>query len=182
MKKELKTKVVSELVELVEQYPNFYVTDIEGLTADKSSALRRECFKNNVKLVMVKNTLLRIALSQVNDEAYAPLYDTLKGNTAVMFAETANAPAKLIKAFAKDNKPTDETKKAKPELKSAYVQEGIYIGANQLETLVTIKSKEELLGDVIGMLQSPIQSVISQLASAGGDIHGLLEAIEEKNK
>lgn len=181
MKKELKTKVVGELVELVKQYPNIYFTDIEGLTADKSSALRRECFNNNIKLVLVKNTLMRIALSQVNDEAFSPLYDTLKGNTAVMFAETANAPAKLIKAFAKENKPEDETKAAKPEFKSAYVQEGIYLGAGKLEELVTIKSKEELLGDIIGMLQSPIQSVISQLASAGGTIHGLLDAIEEKN-
>lgn len=181
MKKELKTKVVGELVALVEQYPNIYFTDIEGLTADKTSALRRECFNNNVKLVVVKNTLMRIALSQINDEAYSPLYDTLKGNTAVMFAETANAPAKLIKAFVKDNKSDDENAKVKPEFKSAYVQEGIYIGADKLEQLVTIKSKEELIGDILGMLEGPIQSVMSQLASAGGTIHGLLDAIEEKN-
>ncbi|MDN4753280.1 50S ribosomal protein L10 [Porphyromonadaceae bacterium W3.11] len=181
MKKELKTTVVNQLVELVEQYPNFYLTDIEGLTADKTSALRKECFKSDVKLVVVKNTLMRIALSQVNDEAYSPLYDTLKGNTAVMFAETANAPAKLIKAFIKENKPEDETQKAKPELKGAYVQEGIYLGPEKLEELVTIKSKEELIGDILGMLEGPIQSVVSQLASAGGTIHGLLDAIEEKN-
>lgn len=182
MKKELKNSVVAELVQLVEEYPNFYITDIEALPADKTSALRRKCFDAGIKLKVVKNTLLRIALSQINEELYAPLFETLKGNTAVMFAEVANAPARLIKDFAKENKPADESKKAKPELKSAYVQEGLYIGAEKLEELVHIKSKEELIGDIISALGSPIQTVISQLSNAGGTIHGLLDAIEEKNK
>lgn len=180
MRKEKKVEVIENLIGLLEQYPNFYLTDIEALSASKTSELRRNCFEKDVKLVVVKNTLLKIALERTNNELFAPLFEALKGNTAVMFSENANAPAKLIKEFAKENKPADETKKAKPELKGAYVQEGIYVGAQHLEALIHIKSKEELIGDVLLALTSPIQSVVSSLESAGGTIHGLLSTLEER--
>lgn len=176
MKKEDKVLVVNELVSLLEKYPHFYLTDIEALPADKTSDLRRECFKNNVKLIVVKNTLMRLALKQVNDEAFSPLYDVLKGNTAVMFAEGANSPAKVIKAFTKDSK-----KDGKPELKGAYVQESLYIGSSCLEELVNIKSKEELIADVILLLESPIKNTLSALQSAGTTIHGVLKTLQERN-
>ena len=176
MKKEDKSTVVESLVEMLEKYPHFYLTDIEALPADKTSALRRECFKNDVKLIVVKNTLLRIALKQVNDEAYAPLYDLLKGNTAVMFAETANVPAKVIKDFTKDTKG-----EGKPQLKGAYVQESVYLGAQNLDALVNIKSREELIADVVALLQSPIKNVLSSLQSGGNTIHGLLQTLQERD-
>ena len=166
MKKEKKVSVVGDLVELVEKYPNFYLVDIEALTADKTSSLRRLCFEKDVKLMMEKNTLLRIALSQKDEETFAPLFPYLKGNTAVMFAETANAP--------------DADKAAKPELKAAYVQESLYLGADKLEELVNVKSKEELIGDVVSLLEGSIQGVLSALDSAGGTIHGLLQTLEER--
>lgn len=181
MRKEKKVEVIENLVGLLDRYPNFYLADIEALPADKTSALRRKCFESDVKLVVVKNTLLKLALEQTNSEVFQPLYVALKGNTAVMFSENANAPAKLIKDFAKENKPTDESKKAKPELKGAYVQECVYVGAEHLETLIHIKSKEELIGDVLLALTSPIQSVVSSLESAGGTIHGLLSTLEERD-
>lgn len=184
MKKELKTQVIDQLAELVKSYGNFYLTDVEGMPADKTSALRREAFKRDVKVVVVKNTLLKLALERVDGEVYTPLFDTLKGNTAVMFSETANAPAKLIKDFTKEDLKAAAKTGAKvvPALKSAYVQKSIFIGANQLDALVNVKSKEELIGDVIFMLQSPITNVVSALeGAAGGTIHGLLKSIEEKN-
>lgn len=180
MKKEAKVEVLKELVELLGEYPNFYLTDIEALPADKTSKLRRSCFDAGIKLMMVKNTLLKLALQQVNDEAFAPLYDSLKGNTAVMFAERANAPAKLIKDFVKENKPA-EGSTAKPELKAAYVQESVYVGPEHLNTLVDIKSKEELIGDIVSALLSPVQGIVSALDSAGGGtIHGVLTTLEER--
>ena len=184
MKKELKTRVVETLVDLVKQYGNFYLTDVEGMPADKTSRLRREAFKRDVKMVVVKNTMLKLALEQVDADAFTPLFDTLKGNTAVMFSETANAPARLIKEFTKDDLKAAAKTGAKvvPALKSAYVQESLFIGANQLDALVNVKSKEELIGDVILMLQSPITDVISALdGAAGGTIHGLLKSMEERN-
>lgn len=180
MRKEVKATVVQDLKGLIEQYPNFYLTNIEALPANLTSQLRRQCFEKGIKLVMVKNTLMRIALQEINEEAYEPLFEVLKGNTAVMFAETANAPARLIKEFAKENKPKDPDAIAKPELKAAYVQEGIYMGADKLEELVNVKSKEELIGDIITLLGSPIQNVVSALDSAGGTIHGLLQTLEER--
>lgn len=180
MKKEKKYSVVSDLLKQIESYPNFYLVDIEGLTADKSSSLRRLCFEKEVKLILVKNTLLRIALKEKDEDAFAPLFPYLKGNTAIMLAETANAPARLIKEFAKENKPADADKMAKPELKAAYVQESLYLGADKLEELVNVKSKEELIGDVVALLEGSIQGVLSALDSAGGTIHGLLKTLEER--
>jgi large subunit ribosomal protein L10 len=177
MKKEDKSNIILELTELLKQYPHFYLTNIEALNATKTGALRRECFKQNVKLVVVKNTLLRKAMENVEGTDYSEIYGTLKGNTAVMFTDVANLPARLIKDFTKDAK---KGEKLKPELKGAYVQESFY-GAGDLEALATIKSKNELIGDVIALLQSPAKTVISALQSNSGQlIHGLLKTLEER--
>ncbi len=174
MRKEDKIVVLDNLKGYIAQYPHFYLTDIEGLDAEKTTALRRECNKNGIKLVVVKNTLMRTALA-ASETDYAELYGCLKGNTAVMFTEAANAPAKLIKDFTKDTKG-----EGKPILKAAYAQEGFYIGREQLDALVSIKSKEELIGEVIGLLESPIKNVLSSLQSAGQTIHGVLKTLEER--
>ena len=178
MKKEDKGRIISELTEQLKQYPHVYLTDIEALNAEKTSKLRRTCFKQDVKLIMVKNTLLKKAMDNVEGTDYSELYSILKGNTAIMLSQVANSPARLIQEFAKDVKRGEE---AKPKLKGAYVQEGFYT-ANDLEALATIKSREELIGDVIGLLQSPAKNVISALQSNGGQlIHGLLKTLEERN-
>lgn len=174
MKKEDKVAVIEQLTSIVQEYPNFYLTDIEALNAEKTSALRRECFKRDVKLVVVKNTLLKKALENLELD-YSPLYTALKGNTAVMFSQTANTPARLIKDFTKDTKG-----EGKPQLKAAFVQESFYIGAENLGALVDIKSKDELLAEVIALLQSPAKNVISALQSSGQTIHGVLTTLAER--
>ena len=171
MRKEDKGIIINDIVSSINEYSHFYVTEAGGLNAEVSSNLRRECFKQEVKMVMVKNTILRKALEQIEGD-FEDIYDTLKGTTAVLFSNTGNVPAKLIKEFSKVNK--------RPTLKGAYVEESIYIGADQLETLCNIKSKEELIGDVIGLLQSPMKNVVSALQSGGTTIHGLLQTIGEK--
>lgn len=175
MKKGTKATVIEQLRTYIESYPNFYLTNIEALDAAKTSELRRLCNQSGIKLVVVKNTLMRRALSEVDSIDFAELYGSLKGNTAVMFSEVANAPAKAIKAFRSDNKDLE-----RPDLKAAYVQEGFYIGADQLEALVNIKSREELIADVIAMLEGPIQGVLGQLDSAAGTIHGVLDTLAER--
>ena len=171
MRKEDKSTLVNELLVNLNEYSHFYVTEAGGLNAEVSSNLRRACFGQEIKMVMVKNTILKKALEQLEGD-YEELYPTLKGTTAVMFSNTGNVPAKLIKEFSKDNE--------KPTLKSAYVEESVYVGADQLEALCSIKSKEELLGDVIGLLQSPMKNVVSALSSGGSTIHGLLQTLAEK--
>ena len=173
MKKELKDTIVVELGQKLKEYPHFYLVDTTGLNAEQTSNLRRKCFKNEIKMVVVKNTLLHKAF-EASDIDFSPLYDCLKGNTAVMFCETANVPAKLIKEYAK-------AKETVPALKGAYAEESIFVGADKLDELVAIKSKNELIGDVIALLQSPIKNIVSGL-NAGGKIHGLLDAIAERNK
>lgn len=174
MRKEDKGAIIGQLTETVKEYPNFYLTDIEALNAEKTSKLRRECFKQEIKLVVVKNSLLKKALENVEGD-FSPLDDALKGNTAVMFSQVANAPARLIKNFTKDTKG-----EGKPQLKAAYVQESFYVGAENLEALVNIKSKNELIADVIALLESPAKNVISALQSSGQTIHGLLKTLEER--
>ena len=176
MKKEDKGLIIGQLTEIVKEYPNFYLTDIEALNAEKTSKLRRECFKNDIKLVVVKNNLLKKALENVEGD-FSPLQIAMKGNTAVMFSQVANAPARLIKDFTKDAK---KGVVAKPALKAAYVQESFYVGAENLEALVNIKSKNELIADVIALLESPAKNVISALQSSGQTIHGLLKTLEER--
>jgi large subunit ribosomal protein L10 len=178
MKKEDKSVIIEQLTATVKEYPNFYLTNIEALNAEKTSALRRECFKEDVKLVVVKNTLLKKALANVEGD-FSALDIALKGNTAIMFSQTANVPARLIKEFTKTAKGKDK-ENAKPKLKAAYVQESFYVGAEYLDALVNIKSKEELLGDLIALLQSPAKNVISALQSSGQTILGVLKTLEER--
>lgn len=171
MKRTEKEVIINDLQEQINSYSHFYLTDISGLNAEDTSDLRRLCFKQDVKLVVAKNTLFRKAL-QNSEKNTEELYDALKGNTTVMFTETGNAPAKLIKDFRK--------KHDRPILKAAFVEESVYMGENQLETLVTVKSKEELLADVVTLLQSPMKTLLSQLQSGGDTIHGVLETLKEK--
>jgi len=171
MRKEDKSSIIEQIAATVGEYTNFYLTDIATLNAEKTSKLRRECNKQEIKLLVVKNTLFRKALEKV-DGNFSELDVVLKGNTAVMFSNAANTPAKLIKEFAKG---TDI-----PKLKAAYVQESFYIGAENLDALIHIKSKNELIGDVIGLLQSPAKNVISALQSGGNTIHGVLETLSKR--
>ena len=171
MKKEIKDTIIVQLGEQLKEYAHFYLVDITGLNAQQTSGLRRKCFKNEIKLTVVKNTLLHKAL-EASEIDFAPLYDCLKGNTAIMFCQTANLPAKLIKEYKKEGIPA---------LKGAYAEESIFVGADKLEELAALKSKNELIADVVALLQSPIKNVVSGL-NAGGKIHGLLDAIAERNK
>ncbi|MDP4210887.1 MAG: 50S ribosomal protein L10 [Bacteroidota bacterium] len=171
MKKEDKDQIIESLVEKIDAYKNFYLADISELNAEDTTALRRKCFEKEIKLEVVKNTLLRKALERSSGD-YEELYDVLKNPTSIMFTEAANVPAKLIKDFRKTHK--------KPVLKAAYVEESVYVGENQLDALVNIKSKYELIGDVIGMLQSPAKNVISALQSGGGTIAGIVKTLSEK--
>jgi large subunit ribosomal protein L10 len=171
MKSSEKQVIINNLKEQIDSYDHFYLTDIAGLNAEDTSELRRLCFKQDVKLVVVKNTLLRKALESSEKDA-EEIYDALKGNTSVMFTTNGNAPAKLIKEFTKAHK--------KPVLKAAYVEESIYMGADQLETLVAVKSKNELIADVVALLQSPMKTVLGQLQSGGNTIHGVLDTLKAK--
>ena len=171
MKKSEKFEIIGSLTEQINASSHFYLTDIESLNAADTSALRRLCNKQEVKLVVVKNTLLRKAI-EASDKNAEELYGVLKGNTSIMFCENANTPAKLIKDFKK--------KHQKPILKGAYVQESVYVGENQLDVLISIKSKNELIGEVIGLLQSPIQNVLGGLQSGGNIIHGVLKTLGER--
>ena len=173
MKKEVKDTIIVELGEKLKEYSHFYLVNLTGLDAEKTSDLRRTCFKNDIKMVVVKNALLHKAF-EASDIDFEPLYGCLKGNTAVMFCQTANAPAKLLKEYK-------TAKEEIPALKGAYAEESIFVGADKLEELVAIKSKNELIADVVALLQSPIKNVVSGL-NAGGKIHGLLDAIAERNK
>jgi large subunit ribosomal protein L10 len=171
MKKEVKDTIIVELGEKLKEYPHFYLVDVSGLNAEATADLRRKCFKNEIKMVVVKNKLLHKAF-EASDIDFEPLYSALKGSTAVMFTNTANVPAKLLKEYKKAGIPA---------LKAAYAEESIFVGADRLEELVAIKSKNELIADVVALLQSPIKNVVSAL-NAGGKIHGLLDAIAERNQ
>lgn len=151
--------------------PNIYLADISGLNAVATTNLRRACFKANIKLSVVKNTLLAKAM-EASDKDFGELPEVLKGSTSLMLSETGNAPARLIKDFRK--------KSDKPLLKGAFIAEAIYLGDQNLEALVNIKSKEEVIGDIIGLLQSPAKNVISGLKSGGGKLAGILKTLSEK--
>nr|WP_321231202.1 50S ribosomal protein L10 [uncultured Psychroserpens sp.] len=171
MTREEKSQVIEELTAQLADNANIYLADISGLNAGNTSDLRRACFKANVQLNVVKNTLLTKAM-EASDRDFGELPSVLKGNTSVMYSETGNAPAKVIKNFRK--------KSDKPVLKGAFIEEAVYIGDDQLDMLVDIKSKEELIGDIIGLLQSPAKNVISALKSSGGTIAGILKTLSEK--
>ena len=171
MTREEKSQVIQDLTSTLADTDTIYLADISGLDALSTSNLRRACFKANVKLAVVKNTLLSKAMEASNKE-FGELKDILKGNTSIMIAEAGNAPAKVIKEFRK--------KSDRPLLKGAYVEEAVYIGDEQLNALVNIKSREELIGDIVGLLQSPAKNVISALQSGGGKLAGILKTLSEK--
>jgi len=171
MRREEKDTIIDSLAEILKKYSHFYLTDTAQLNAADTSDLRRKCFENDIKLIVVKNTLLKRALEQ-SEVNFEELYPVLKGTTSIMFANTGNGPAKIIREFRK--------KHDKPVLKGAYVQESIFVGENTLETLIYIKSKQELVGDIIFMLQSPAKNVISALQSGGNKIHGVLETLSKR--
>ena len=170
MRKEDKGAIISQLAEVVKQYGHFYLVDTTAMDAASTSELRRKCFKADIKMVVVKNTLLEKALMTIEGVDYSPLFGSLKGTTAVMFSEVANAPAKLLKEY----------KDGVPALKAAYAEEGIYVGADQLEALANIKSKNEVIADIVALLQSPAKNVISALQSGGNTIHGVLKTLGER--
>jgi large subunit ribosomal protein L10 len=163
MKKEEKTQVIEQLLEKLNKNSKIYLADCSSLTVEKVNQLRKECFNKNISIQVVKNTLLKKALERANDSRLADLIPTLKGNTALMFAETSNGPAKIIKDFRKKGN-------EKPLLKGAFVEETIFIGDDQLEVLASLKSKNELIADVISLLQSPIRRVISGLENKKSEI------------
>ena len=171
MTREEKSQVIQDLTAQLADNTNIYLADISGLDAVSTSNLRRACFKANVQLAVVKNTLLEKAM-EASDKDFGELPSVLKGNTSVMYAEAGNAPAKVIKGFRK--------KSDKPLLKGAFIEEAIYIGDEQLDALVDIKSREELIGDVIALLQSPAKNVISALQSGGGKLSGILKTLSQK--
>ena len=170
MKKEDKELLIAKLGEQINEYPHFYLVDVHGLNAEATSNLRRKCFGAGIKMVVVKNTLLQKALEK-SEVDYSPLFDSLKGSTAVFFTQVANAPAKLLKEVGKDGV---------PGLKAAYAEEGFYVGADQLDALCSIKSKNEVIADVVALLQSPAKNVISALQSGGQTIHGVLKTLGER--
>lgn len=172
MQKEQKASIVGELTEMLSNAGVFYLADTADLDAESISNLRRACFKTNIQLRVVKNTLLRKAFEQVENRDYSEFYDLLTGPTSLMVSEIGNAPARVIKDFRK--------KHDKPILKGAWVEEAIYIGDDQIESLVNIKSKEELIGDLIALLQSPAKNVISALQSGGNTIAGVVKTLQER--
>lgn len=178
MTREEKTAVIEELKEKFNESPFFYVTDSSAMTVDQINSLRRRFFEKGVQMRVVKNTLVKKALESIagenNNNTYQGLYEALEGPTAILFSEVANVPAKILRDFRKE-KDTE-----KPVVKAAYIDSAIYIGDEQLEALANLKSKEDLLGELIGLLQSPMSNLLSQLGSGGQNVMGLLKAIEER--
>ncbi len=172
MRKEEKATIIANITETLNEYSCFYLVETNGLDAEKTSALRRACAQADVKMVVVKNTLLHKALEAMEGD-YSELYGSLKGATTLMCSNVGNAPAKLIKDFVKKDEKL-------PALKAAYVEETTYIGADQLDTLCAIKSKNELIADVVALLQSPAKNVVSALTSGGTKLHGILETLSKK--
>lgn len=169
MKKEVKDTIISQLGDMLKAYPHFYIVDVTGLNAQQTSDLRRKAFGQKIKTVVVKNKLLIKALDAAETD-YSELYPTLKGNTALMFCETANVPAKLLKEY----------KDVNPTLKAAYAEESIFVGAEKLAELAALKNKNELIAEVVALLQSPAKNVVSGLQSGAGTIHGLLKTLGER--
>jgi large subunit ribosomal protein L10 len=171
MKQEEKSLIIDAIAKDLAQYPHVYITDISGFTVETVNHLRRQCFRKNIKLKVVKNTLLKRAMDQSSVD-YSEIYPALKGVSSIMLSDTGNAPAKLIKEFRAKNK--------KPMVKAAFIEECTYFGDEQLDYLCAIKSREELIGDLVGLLQSPARNVISALQSSGGKLAGILKTLEER--
>ena len=174
MKKEEKTQLIESLVEKLANNPNFYLTDTSAMTSDKTSKLRRMCFNKKINMLVVKNTLLKKAMERSTDKDYASLIASLKGSTSIMFCESGSEPARLIKEFRKDGN--------RPILKAAFVEECAYVGDNQLDALVSIKSKTELIGDIIALLQSPAKNVVSALQSGKTKLAGIVKTLSDKKE
>lgn len=172
MKKEGKGIIIDQIAGILGEYAHVYLTQTSGMNAEKTSQLRRACFNSDVKMVVVKNTLLKKAFEKSGND-YSGLYDLLHGETTLLLSNTGNAPAKLIKDFRKKGETL-------PLLKGAYVEETVYLGEEQLETLSNIKSKSELIADVIALLQSPAKNVVSALQSGATKLHGILETLSNK--
>ena len=170
MKKEVKDTIIVELGKKLQEFPHFYLVDVSGLNAEATSNLRRECFKSEIKMVVVKNKLLHKAF-EASEIDFEPMYGSLKGSTAVLFTQTANVPAKLLKKYADAGIPA---------LKAAYAEECLYVGADKLPELVALKSKNEVIADIVALLQSPAKNVISALQSGGNTIHGVLKTLGER--
>lgn len=175
MNKEQKTAAIEELKDTVSKYDNFYLTDASAMTVEDINKLRRLCFENGIRFQVVKNTLLRKAFEAHGDK-YEGLYTLLHGETSVMFSESSNQPAKVIKKFRKDND------KGKPLLKGAYVGADVFVGDSSLDALISLKSKEELVGEIIGMLQTPAKNVISALLSGERKLAGIVKTLGEKEE
>ena len=173
MKREDKDKIISNLTESINHSKHFYLTDTSELNAESTSQLRRKCFEQDIRLLVVKNTLLRKALEKCS-ENFEELYGVLKNSTSIMFSEKGNVPAKLIKEFRKTLD--------KPLLKAAYVEESFYVGDDQLDTLARIKTKEEVIGDVILILQSPAQNLLSALQSSKQKLAGIVKTLSKKEQ
>lgn len=173
MRREEKEVIIDDLKEQLSNTRHFYLTDTSGLDADQTSRLRRKCFERDIRLLVVKNTLLRKALEKLEGD-YEPLYDVLKQSTSIMFCETGNIPAKLIKEFRKEAE--------KPLLKAAFVEESLYIGDEQLDALSSLKSKDELIADVLSLLQSPMRNLVSAMSSSGNKLAGALKTLSEKKE
>lgn len=176
MNRDQKNAEIARIAEEVKSHPVFYLADASTLNTEHTSNFRRQAFKGNIKMQVVKNTLLKKALDSIEGVDYSELYPTLHGPTAILLSDTGNAPARLLKEFRSKN-----PKLTKPALKAAYVEETIYVGENQLETLANIKSKNELIGDIVALLQSPAKNVISALKSSSHKIAGLVKTLEERN-
>lgn len=172
MTKQEKAQVIEELHEVLKDTNVLYIADTDGLNAQQTSDLRRACFRNEISIKVVKNTLLKKAMERVEDKDFSEIYDSLKGNSTIFISETANAPAKLIQTFRK--------KTDKPMLKAAWVDSAVFVGDGQLESLANLKSREELIGDIVGLLQSPMKNVVSALKSSGNTIAGLVKTLSEK--
>jgi large subunit ribosomal protein L10 len=175
MKKEDKNVIIDSLVTQLKSSKHFYIADASNMNSAATSKLRRKCFENKIELIVVKNTLFRKALEKTNGN-YGDIAAVLKSNSAIMFCDTANIPARLIKDFRKENQ------KLKFTLKGAFVEEGVYIGDNQLDMLAALKSKNELIGDIIFMLQSPAQNVISALQSGKNTLAGVIKTLSDKKE
>lgn len=173
MRREEKDIIINDLYDKISNSKHFYLADTSGLNAEITAKLRRICFEKNIKLLVVKNTLLKRALEKSQTD-FSPLFDVLKESTSIMFSETGNTPAKLIKDFRKNNE--------KPLLKGAFVEESFYVGDNQLDELANIKSRDELLGDLLSLLQSPMTNLLSALSSSGSKLAGTLKTLSEKEK
>lgn len=172
MKKEDKGLIIAKIIETIKAYPAFYLVETAGLDAEKTAELRRACFNADIKLMVVKNKLLHKALEEL-DADYSEIYPALKESTSLMCTNVGNAPAKLLKDFVKKGDTL-------PLLKGAYVEETVYLGADQLDALAAIKSKNELIADVVALLQSPAKNVVSALQSGANKLHGILETLSEK--